>query len=253
MTGRPTTASAAGGAGGGGRERADTRHVNTKTFQADSINAIMDFFRLTNYRAGPISAKILASPTGKDFANIITHLCQVLDPTFTLSAKIEDEVQALYKALRYPFTLSKTALSAVGSATSYPAILGALVWLVDLLTYEMQCRAEEEDGVAGDAAFVWSYMRDTYSAFLAGDDDRVDELDANLEAAQGACATVCGRRRGARCECTPTCHRRGAPPGDRGGDRGHPEGQRGPASGAGAAARAGGAVFQAGASDYSVM
>lgn len=81
--------------------KADPRPLNNKAFQNDAITAIVEFCQATNYRAGPISAKILSNPTGKDFANIMVHLCQQLDATYTLGGKVEDEVTTLLKSLRY--------------------------------------------------------------------------------------------------------------------------------------------------------
>jgi kinetochore protein NDC80 len=49
--------------------------------------------------------------------------------------KIEDDVPAFFKRVKYPFQLSKTALVAVGSPHTWPALLGALVWLAELLAY----------------------------------------------------------------------------------------------------------------------
>lgn len=50
--------------------------------------------------------------------------------------KIEDDVPVLYKRLRYPFGISKSALFAVGSPHTWPGLLAALTWLVELLNYE---------------------------------------------------------------------------------------------------------------------
>lgn len=49
--------------------------------------------------------------------------------------KIEDDVPAFFKKIKYPFQISKTALVAVGSPHTWPTLLGALVWLAELLAY----------------------------------------------------------------------------------------------------------------------
>ena len=49
--------------------------------------------------------------------------------------KMEDEVPAFFKRMRYPFAISKSALFAVGSPHTWPGLLAALVWLTDLLCY----------------------------------------------------------------------------------------------------------------------
>lgn len=83
-----------------------------------------------------ITAKILLSPTGKDFQSILTFLLRLLDPSFSLSSgpgKMEDEVHNVFKSLRYPFQISKTALTAVGAQQSWPAVMGAVMWLLEVV------------------------------------------------------------------------------------------------------------------------
>ena len=59
-----------------------------------------------------------------------------VDPHAKNVGKMEDEVPALFKRLRYPFAISKSALFAVGSPHTWPGLLAALAWLVELLCYE---------------------------------------------------------------------------------------------------------------------
>lgn len=42
--------------------------------------------------------------------------------------QIEDEVPLVFKRLRYPFQISKSALQAVGSPHTWPGLLAALAW-----------------------------------------------------------------------------------------------------------------------------
>lgn len=62
------------------------------------------------------------------------HTLQV-DPYMKIVGKMEDEVPAFFKRMRYPFAISKSALFAVGSPHTWPGLLAALVWLTDLLYY----------------------------------------------------------------------------------------------------------------------
>ena len=61
-----------------------------------------------------------------------------VDPNLAAKSlgKIEDDVPALFKRLRYPFGISKSSLFAVGSPHTWPSLLAALTWLVELLNYE---------------------------------------------------------------------------------------------------------------------
>ena len=47
--------------------------------------------------------------------------------------KVEEEVPKILKLLSYPFTISKSAMFAIGSLHSWPTLLGALHWMVDLI------------------------------------------------------------------------------------------------------------------------
>lgn len=48
-----------------------------------------------------ISSKILTQPTARDFANIVTFLFQLVDSNYKPSGRIEDDVPAVFKALKY--------------------------------------------------------------------------------------------------------------------------------------------------------
>jgi kinetochore protein NDC80 len=95
--------------------------------------------------------------------------------------RLEEEVPLLYKRLRYPVTISRSNLTAVGSPHTWPAILAALTWLAELLAYGE--RAEAARAAAGDAraraeADFFSYVAAGYRHFLAGDDGAVEAVDA---------------------------------------------------------------------------
>nr|KAG5696781.1 hypothetical protein BaRGS_012804 [Batillaria attramentaria] len=58
-----------------------------------------------------------------------------LDPSFKLTGKMEEEVLHAFKSLGYPFTISKSYMFAVGTPHSWPYLLAALIWLVDLVKF----------------------------------------------------------------------------------------------------------------------
>ena len=65
----------------------------------------------------------------------LQFLLRQVDPHIKAFGKIEDDVPTLFKQLKYPFQISKSALFAVGSPHTWPSLLAALGWLVELLTY----------------------------------------------------------------------------------------------------------------------
>jgi len=90
----------AGTGGGSGAPKVDPRPITSKQFLGDTIAAVVEYCQETGYRSGPISAKLLANPTGKDFANVVSHLYQRIDASFAITGRVEDDVQAGFKMLR---------------------------------------------------------------------------------------------------------------------------------------------------------
>lgn len=50
-----------------------------------------------------------------------------------MEKKFEEEVPRILKSLSYPFTISKSAMFAIGSLHTWPTLLGALHWMVELI------------------------------------------------------------------------------------------------------------------------
>jgi kinetochore protein NDC80 len=92
------------------------------------------------------------------------------------AAEFEDEVPVVLKLLGYPFNIQKTALQSVGAPQTWPKILAALSWLVDLLRYAEAVSEAESDGLdgfdvdAGERMFL-DYLQKGYALFLSGQDD----------------------------------------------------------------------------------
>ena len=113
----------------------------------------------------------------------------------TTLATISAKFIIIFKTLGYPYTISKTSLSAVGSPHAWPQLLGAIEWLVELLTYDgdvAECGGHASAGFAegtgedvtreGDLRFI-EYLGLAYKAFLSGDDAEYDELEHEFSAA----------------------------------------------------------------------
>lgn len=106
--------------------------------------------------------------------------------------KLEEEVPQLYKRLRYPFAISKSNLTAVGSPHTWPAILAALCWVVELLNYSQRAevaRHELTDDRARAEAEFFDYVATSYRHFMAGDDELCDAVDGKKSAEFEARAT----------------------------------------------------------------
>ncbi len=112
----------------------DPRPLGDKNYLNNCVHTLIAYLSMHGYPAA-VSPKTLASPTAKDFTMVVQFLFQRFDPNMKTFGKIEDEVPMFFKRLNYPFQISKSALFAVGSPHSWPAVLAALTWLVELLNY----------------------------------------------------------------------------------------------------------------------
>lgn len=167
-----------------GGMRSDPRPLKDKDFMTQSVRTLIAFLTERGYEQ-PLSPKLLNSPSSKDFQSIFLFLMRRLDPNFSFLKRFEDEIPVILKCLAYPFPLSKSALSAVGSPHTWPPLLGVLSWLVGLNLYD-EHRAEREADVALDVharrdAMFYDNTIAAYQQFLAGEDSH-PELDAELRA-----------------------------------------------------------------------
>lgn len=170
----------------------DPRPITDKAYQGQCIKQLLQYLTKSGY-SYPISTKSLARPSGKDFNNICTFMLRKLDPSFqdSSSVKFEDEVAMNFKAMGYPYPISKTALVAAGSPHTWPALLAALTWLME----HLKCQeAEQNDGVVEnqddtktfetmeelerktDKAF-FRFLSDNYAAFLDGNQSLTEQLE----------------------------------------------------------------------------
>jgi kinetochore protein NDC80 len=142
----------------------DPRPLGDKNYFQSCLRTVITYLSANNYPHA-ISPKTLTTPTAKEFANIVQFLFQKFDPTLKALGKIEDEVPLFFKRLNYPFQISKSALFAVGSPHSWPAVLAALTWLVELLNYEDKADAAQpsnfDDKQRAEREF-YSYVSTSY-------------------------------------------------------------------------------------------
>jgi SMC interacting uncharacterized protein involved in chromosome segregation len=120
-----------------------------------------------------------------------------------LSARSVDLLPGKFKfCCRYPSSISKTALIAPGTAANWPHCIAALGWMVELCRVrrygpagvysalhcgcgsqycELYRDAETNDSTGDSRLMFFNHIAKTYNAYLGGDDDMADELDAQLE------------------------------------------------------------------------
>jgi kinetochore protein NDC80 len=177
--------------------------VTDKAFVAGCTQTLITYLATHGYDR-PLSPKLLSS--NKEFGAVVAFLARRIDPgAAPLTGRVEEEVPALFKRLRYPFSIPKSALQAVGSPHTWPALVAALAWLVELLQYEehaskatcsvfdTSCGAAATAGARADAGAVgpaalggerafFDFCAASYGAYISGDDAAVAALDEKLEA-----------------------------------------------------------------------
>lgn len=177
------------------RNEKDPRAIlDNKASQQQCIRKLIEFLMANDYQY-PISTKSLSRPSAKDFSNIVTFMLRILDPNFQHGStmKFEDEVSLSFKCLGYPFTMSKTALVAAGSAHTWPSLLAALTWLMERLCAK-QAFVEEDylnnpngmefttvDELAGKSEMAfYQYLGKSYTAFLTEDMNELERMEVAL-------------------------------------------------------------------------
>eukprot|EP00887_Chlorella_sp_A99_P000063 scaffold16.g63.t1 len=161
--------------------KSDPRPIGDKLYQQNCVRTVIAYLASHAYEY-----QVLSSPTTRDFTNIMMFLLRQIDPNLLKAfGKLEEEVPQLYKRLKYPFQISKSNLTAVGSPHTWPSLLAALTWLVELLNYQERAEAARQD--AGDEraraeAEFFEYVSTSYRYFMALEDALCEELDAAMGA-----------------------------------------------------------------------
>ncbi|XP_012737790.1 kinetochore protein NDC80 homolog [Fundulus heteroclitus] len=169
----------------------DTRPLHDKSFVQQCIRQLHEFLTETGF-PGMLSSKSLQSPSTKEFVKMFEFIYRQLDPTFEMpDSKVEEEIPAMLKALRYPFVLSKCSMYSVGAPHTWPQALGALMWLIDNVKInscfskqELFSEAWEDADNTEEGAeynkFFHDYTAEAYSKFMQGEDIFEEEDEAFL-------------------------------------------------------------------------
>uniref|UniRef100_W5MII4 Kinetochore protein NDC80 n=1 Tax=Lepisosteus oculatus TaxID=7918 RepID=W5MII4_LEPOC len=172
---------------GGTEKMKDPRPLHDKAYVQQCIKQLSEFLSDNGF-PNTVTMKSLQSPSTKEFLRIFSFICSFLDPTFDVpTSKIEEEIPKILRELGYPFAISKSSMYSVGAPHTWPQILGALMWLIDVvkLSNNMkshnllfsgfpECGTEIEDGAEFTKIFV-EYVSKAYNRFMQGADTFEEE------------------------------------------------------------------------------
>jgi kinetochore protein NDC80 len=167
------------------QSKLDPRPLTDKQYLNECVKTLIKYLTTHGYD-NPVSPKTLTTPTSKDFVHIVTFLFRKVDTSLKIVGKMEEEVPQIFKKLKYPFPISRSALYAVGSPHSWPSLLAALTWLTELLNYEekaSEIRENAQDSFECDTSTrdFFDFVGKSYKCFLAGDDGECLHLEQGLE------------------------------------------------------------------------
>ncbi|KAJ2305347.1 kinetochore-associated Ndc80 complex subunit ndc80, partial [Coemansia sp. RSA 2705] len=158
----------------------DPRPLKDRSFQSKAQQRIMNFLSSHGY-PGLLTPKTLATPTVKDFQNIFRFLYAQLDPRYMYVKKIEEEVLLILRGIHYPYVsnISKSHIYSAGSLSTWPGLLGMLLWLVELIECVKQMTPQEVDvndpGFKDSVQFVdrifFEYLSQAYPVWLDSGDE----------------------------------------------------------------------------------
>ncbi|KAF5867718.1 putative hec ndc80p family protein [Botrytis fragariae] len=177
----------------------DPRPLRDRAYQGKIGQELLEYMANNNYDIEMnhnVSANTLKSPTQKDFVFMFQWLYHRIDPSYRFQKAIDQEVPPIMAQLRYPYqkSITKSALSAVGGANSWPLFLGLLHWMMQLAQmldgygtdrYDEAC-AEAGVDVSGDR-IIFNFLSSAYRDWLsmdedAGDDDQDQVLAPHIQA-----------------------------------------------------------------------
>ncbi|KAJ3424372.1 kinetochore protein ndc80 [Anaeramoeba flamelloides] len=186
----------------------DPRPLDNKKFLQSARSKIIHF--LNDHGFSKLeSSKLLLKPDQKNFFKVTEFLFQIIDGNLRLSSKPSNEISAFFKKLRYPVPMSRSSLSVVSAPHTWRSLIGALLWLVELLTYSEHCDEKSKQMLefamrmqqtgenfenntlsmeeltlmgednSGESAF-FDYLSASYKCFLIGDDEQFENLEQEL-------------------------------------------------------------------------
>lgn len=171
----------------------DPRPLRDRSYQTRIGQELLDYMAANNFEMEMkhmLSQNTIKSPTTKDFTFMFQWLYKRIDPSYRFLKSIDQEVPPILTQLRYPYknSISKSSLSAVGSANTWHLFLGILHWMMQLSQmldgygqnqYDGAC-AEAGVDVSGDR-IMFRFLSGAYQGWLSIDDNAgEDEQDLVL-------------------------------------------------------------------------
>ncbi|KAK4491236.1 hypothetical protein RD792_001969 [Penstemon davidsonii] len=142
-----------------------------RSYQISALRTINSYLASVSF---PISLKH-PLPSAKDITETLKFLVQRLGFT---AAKLEDDIGYVLKSPKYPLKWTKSLLRAPGTPHSWPHLLAAIHWIVQILKYKEYAvntysSFEEDQGLMNTIK--------SYEYFISGEDEAMGEVDGECK------------------------------------------------------------------------
>lgn len=120
----------------------DTRNNERNTEIKKKISDYLELFG--DELPFQISKTALNHPSSIDFKNLFEFIYRQLDRNFDLG-RPEEDVPAIMSTLGYPHQIKKVCFTPLGAPFSWPYLLNALDWLIDLVEATRETMSDYEE------------------------------------------------------------------------------------------------------------
>ncbi|KAI1704275.1 HEC/Ndc80p family domain-containing protein [Ditylenchus destructor] len=172
----------------------DTRNVTDKAVVTKMVYNVLNFFDQFEGVPFAYSEKIIRAPRKNDFKDFFQFIFGQLVERYRLDIKaVEDEVPKLLIALGYPYPIKKSTVATLGAQHSWPSLLGALDWLIELVYIEKDIRDQSLDDQLTFSYFITCYKKQKEQPGVASDftdeinryrellPNKIDDMDTELD------------------------------------------------------------------------
>ncbi|KAH8663051.1 HEC/Ndc80p family-domain-containing protein [Tricladium varicosporioides] len=165
----------------------DPRPLETRITQVRIGQELLEYMAANNFEMEmkhSLSERTMKSPTQKDFVFMFQWLYHRIDPSYRFQKGIDAEVPPILEQLRYPFRkkITKSSLTAVGSANAWHIYLGLLHWMMQLAQMLEGYAANQYDDACAEAGvdvasdkIVFDFLSRAYRDWLSMDEDAGDD------------------------------------------------------------------------------
>eukprot|EP00440_Ansanella_granifera_P027327 gb/GFBE01029681.1/.p1 GENE.gb/GFBE01029681.1/~~gb/GFBE01029681.1/.p1 ORF type:complete len:615 (+),score=199.97 gb/GFBE01029681.1/:1-1845(+) len=170
----------------GNRHSRDPRPVGDRHFAAQCARNVVELLTARGYPRTFSHEKLLKDPSTREFYDVFRFLIAQLDPQLEVEGRMEDEVPAIMRRLKYPVEVNRSKLQAISGPNTWPQLLAVLDWLAvlvrindDLIEPLAACQLGLAD-MGDDERDVSEHrllrsLHENYLGFLSGKDDSGDE------------------------------------------------------------------------------